>query len=178
MEMDNKNEVGQGSGKENKMKKYLIRLAMVLLVVLVNIGCDQKTKDIATNKLPHGVESSYLGDTFRLIYVENTGAFLSLGANQSERIRFWLLKFLPVLLLIVLSLYTLFSQQLDTLQIIALSFILGGGISNIFDRLLYGKVVDFMNMGIGDLRTGIFNFADVSIMVGMGLFLFINFRKK
>ena len=151
---------------------------MIAFVVLINFGCDQQTKKIASNTLTYGERTSYLGDTFRLIYVKNEGAFLSFGADQSKKIRFWFLQFFPVLLLVFLGLYTLFSNQLDTLQIVALSFILGGGFSNILDRILYGKVVDFMNMGIGDLRTGVFNFADVSIMLGMGLFLFMNFRKK
>jgi len=78
-------------------------------------------------------------------------------------------------MLLVLTFYTFFSKELNKYQILALSFILGGGISNIYDRLLYGEVVDFMNMGIGDLRTGIFNFADVSIMVGIGIFIASNF---
>jgi signal peptidase II len=48
-----------------------------------------------------------------------------------------------------------------------------GGISNWIDRVVNGSVVDFMNVGVGWLRTGIFNFADVAIMLGITLFVLI-----
>lgn len=58
------------------------------------------------------------------------------------------------------------------MQTVALTLIAGGGISNFIDRLLNdGRVVDFMHMGFGDLRTGIFNVADVFIMSGLALML-------
>ncbi|MEL7221969.1 MAG: signal peptidase II, partial [Bacteroidota bacterium] len=64
-------------------------------------------------------------------------------------------------------------------QIVGMSFIIGGGISNVYDRIQYAAVTDFMNMGIPDgIRTGIFNFADVSIMVGLGIMLPFAFQKE
>jgi len=154
------------------------RAALVLGIAIANVALDQVTKQLAREHLLHAGPYSYLGDFFRLSYVENKGAFLSLGAELSEQLRQWALKILPVLLLIGLLGYTLFSSQMSRQQIIAFSFILGGGISNIYDRLAYNQVVDFMNMGFPGLRTGIFNFADVSIMVGLGIMLPTLFRKK
>jgi signal peptidase II len=55
---------------------------------------------------------------------------------------------------------------------VALSLFIVGGFSNWIDRLVDGKVVDFLNVGIGGVRTGVFNVADVAIMVGAVLFLF------
>ncbi|WP_282775660.1 signal peptidase II [Phaeodactylibacter xiamenensis] len=153
------------------------RIALVLGVVIANIVLDQVTKSMAREQLMGAGQISYLGDFFRLSFVENRGAFLSLGADMSEQLRYWGLKVLPVLLLIGLLGYTLFSPNLSKLQILAFAFILGGGISNVYDRLLYNQVVDFMNMGFPNLRTGIFNFADVSIMVGLGLMLPELFRR-
>ncbi len=46
-----------------------------------------------------------------------------------------------------------------------------GGVSNWIDRLLGGSVVDFLNVGIGWMRTGVFNVADVAIMLGIALFM-------
>ena len=154
------------------------RTLFVLAIALLNIGCDQISKSIAKEQLPPGKEYSYLGDTFRLVYVENTGAFLSLGANLSDNARSLALKVFPLLLLTGLFIYLLRSKELNQWSIIAFSFILGGGISNIYDRLLYGGVIDFMNMGIGSLRTGIFNFADVSIMIGLFMMIPYMFKKK
>lgn len=159
------------------MKKGLIRTGIILLIVLLNIGCDQQTKQIAKRHLEPNEEVSYLNNILKLTYVENTGAFLSLGSGFSTKVRYWLLKIFPVILLGGLLVYTLFSANLNTWSIIAFSFILGGGISNIYDRLLYNGVIDFMNLGIGSLRTGIFNFADVSIMIGLFMMLPTLFKK-
>ena len=71
----------------------------------------------------------------------------------------------------------MFSKALNKWQIVGMSFIIGGGISNVYDRILYSAVTDFMNMGLFGLRTGIFNFADVSIMVGLGIMLPFAFKK-
>ncbi len=158
-------------------KKGLIRFAMIAILILLNIGCDQKTKQIAKDKLnPHEV-STYFFDTFKLVYAENEGAFLSAGSDLDGTWHLILLKVLPIIMLSLLLLYTIFSKSINIYQTVALSFILGGGISNIIDRLNYGKVIDFMNMGIGNLRTGIFNFADLSIMLGIGIFIIANYKK-
>lgn len=145
----------------------------MLAIIVVNVVLDQWTKHLAVVHLKHHADINYLNGMFKFTFAENTGAFLSLGANSSEGIRMIALKALPLLLLIGLFFYVLFSNALNRWQIIAFSFVLGGGLSNIYDRLLYHKVVDFMNIGIGDLRSGIFNTADMSIMAG--LFILIPF---
>lgn len=159
-------------------QKRITRTALIAVLILFNVGCDQKTKQIAKSHLnPHEV-SNYFFDTFRIIYAENEGAFLSAGSELEGIWQIILLKILPVIMLVTLLAYTIFSRSLNTYQTVALSFILGGGFSNIIDRLTYGKVIDFMNMGIGNLRTGIFNFADLSIMLGITIFLFANYFKN
>ncbi|MCG8327316.1 MAG: signal peptidase II [Chitinophagales bacterium] len=154
------------------------RIIWILVIVAANLLFDQWTKQLAHDYLMGKPPVSYLGDIFRLYYVENKGAFLSMGAGQSELIRYWGLKILPVILLSGLFIYTLFSSNMNRRQYVAFSFIIGGGISNIIDRLLYNQVGDFMNMGIGSLRTGIFNFADVSIMIGLAIMIPEFFQKK
>jgi len=147
------------------------RIALVLVIVAANVLLDQATKAWARQYLLDAGRQSYLWDFFRLSYVENRGAFLSLGAGLSGQLRYWALKILPVLLLLGLLAYTLFGKGMNRWQLVAFSCILGGGVSNIYDRLLYNQVVDFMNMGFPGLRTGIFNFADVSIMLGLAIIL-------
>jgi len=117
---------------------------------------------------------SWFHNTVRLHYVENTGAFLSLGATLSERARFWILLILPGLALGGMLIFGVMSSQLDLWQLCMLSCIMGGGFSNLLDRALQnGRVADFLNIGIGSLRTGIFNIADVLIMLGcVGLLRF------
>ncbi|HEY9518344.1 MAG TPA: signal peptidase II, partial [Gemmatimonadales bacterium] len=61
---------------------------------------------------------------------------------------------------------------------LGLYLILGAGLSNLWDRLLRGRVIDFLNVGIGPLRTGIFNLADVALMLGLVLILLGHRRKS
>ncbi len=153
-------------------KKILISI----LVILANVGIDQISKQWAQSTLKGKPSTSYFNDMFKIIYAENDGAFLSLGSDLPDNVRFWVLGMIPVVILVIFLLYTWFSREVDFWSGMAFSFIIGGGLSNIIDRFLYGSVVDFMNMGIGNLRTGIFNIADVSIIVGIILYIIINLK--
>jgi signal peptidase II len=70
-------------------------------------------------------------------------------------------------------------KKLNGWQTIALALIVGGGLSNIIDRLIYGHVVDMLHIQLTDkLQTGIFNVADMAIMAGMFIMLPFVFRKE
>jgi signal peptidase II len=84
----------------------------------------------------------------------------------------------PVLVLLYIFFHVLTAKNLHIVQQAAFGFILGGGLSNIYDRIMEGRVVDFMNMGFGTLRTGIFNVADMSIMLGLFLMVPFLFQKQ
>lgn len=155
------------------------RIVTILATLAVTIGIDQWTKALAVEHLKNKLGDSYLDGFFRFIYAENTGAFLGQGDDLPETASFWILKVLPMVVLLGLLAYLFFSKELDRISIFAFALIVGGGLSNVVDRFLNnGAVVDFMNMGIGDLRTGIFNFADVFIMIGVGLMLVAQFWPK
>lgn len=149
------------------MKRYLLVIALLLL----SVGLDRWTKLLAIEHLKDQPIRDVAGRFFQLVFVENTGAFLSFGAGFPDAIKLIVLTIMPSVLLGALLLYTLFGTQLNTWQVIAFSLISGGGISNLFDRITEGKVVDFMIMGIGALRTGVFNTADVCIMIGLFMML-------
>jgi signal peptidase II len=123
---------------------------------------------------------SYLHNTVRLEYVENTGAALSLGDSLSKPLSFWLLSILPLLFLIVLFIYAIRKiQVLTPLKLMAFSLIFAGGLGNIIDRLLNDRhVSDFMNVGIGSLRTGIFNVADMCVTAGVIVLLVTSYQKE
>lgn len=160
-----------------RMKKKLNRVVMVLIIIAANIGLDQWTKVWARETLQFQPTRSYFGEFFKLLYVENTGAFLSLGADLPDIFRTILLLVFPSVLLVGITFYTMFSNGINKWQVIGMSFIIGGGLSNVYDRILYNGVTDFMNMGLFGIRTGVFNFADVSIMVGLAFMLPFAFRK-
>lgn len=158
------------------MKKWL-RIVLFCCLSLVFIGCDRFTKDIAKERLMDKEPQSYFHDTFRLQYVENTGAALSLGDSIPQPYNFWLLSILPLIFLLVLFAYAIKkADEISPVKLFFLSMIFSGGIGNIIDRIAYDRhVADFMNMGIQNLRTGIFNFADVCVTFGViGLLIFYN----
>ena len=67
------------------------RVFLTLAIVAASAGCDQATKHWANQELVNKPTQSFLGDTFRLTYALNDGAFLSLGANLHADARFWIL---------------------------------------------------------------------------------------
>jgi len=157
----------------------LKRTTLILLVLLSCVGCDQVTKQIARQSLATSNPISLLGDSLRLQYVENRGAFLSLGANIPEHWRFGLLTLLTGCFLVALVLYLLRSKGLDRATSITLALVTGGGIGNLIDRLVHqGRVVDFLNLGVGPVRTGIFNVADIAITFGTLWLGFLWFRQR
>jgi signal peptidase II len=148
------------------------RAAVVLTLVLLSLGCDQVTKAIAVQKLDVASPISLLGDVVRLQHVENAGAFLSFGATWPPAVRAWLLTGLVGAFSVAAFVYALLGRQLVRLEVAGLALLVGGGLGNVLDRALRGGiVVDFMNLGIGRLRTGIFNVADLLIEAGVVLLL-------
>jgi signal peptidase II len=148
---------------------------LLLLILTISIGIDQISKMVAINLLQGKNTSSYIFDIFRLTFSENNGAFLGLGDNLPENIRFLIFTIAVFMMLTGLLIYIIKNPNISKFSLVAISIIVGGGISNLIDRIYNnGAVVDFMNMGIGSLRTGIFNFADVFIMIGIGMFLLLN----
>lgn len=159
--------------------KRMQRVYLVALVMAWSVGCDQFSKNLAEENLKYAKPRRYFGNVFRLEYAENTGAFLSMGAELPALARTWLFTVLSGVLLVGLLYYVLTHSSFTRKHVFALALILGGGSSNLIDRITNdGRVVDFMNMGIGSLRTGIFNFADVAIMTGMGLIVFLTFFER
>jgi len=114
-----------------------------------------------------------VGDNFILTNVENTGAALNLGQDLSPNMKMIFLQILPLFILALLFVYVLKESKISRLHLVAISFIIGGGLGNIYDRILYDSVTDFMYLEYGFLHTGIFNMADVSVVIG-GVLILIN----
>ncbi|MBU1701297.1 MAG: signal peptidase II [Candidatus Eisenbacteria bacterium] len=154
------------------------RLSLILSILGTSILIDQTTKIISERYIPSRTPIVWLWGTIRLQHVKNAGAMLGMGSGLSEGARFLVFVILVSLALSALFFYTLWNRRLRTEYIIAVSLILGGGLSNLIDRLMFhGVVRDFMNVGIGVVRTGIFNVADMLILSGLALILFAEFRR-
>lgn len=152
--------------------RAITRCALVALVLIGCVACDQISKGAAREYLPGTGIHSYLGDTFRLEYAENPGAFLSLGESWPSTVRYDGLVIGVGAFLLVLLAWAVLSSRLRWPQRIAIAAIGAGGASNLLDRIRFeGTVTDFLNLGIGSLRTGIFNVADVILTLGFILLL-------
>jgi signal peptidase II len=147
-----------------------IRRLAVLGLVLATIGCDRATKRLAVDHLAGRAVLRYLADTVRLQYVENRGAFLGLGAGLPGWARTSLFVVGTGMLLAGVVALGL-RQRVRGASLVGLALLWAGGLSNLVDRVCRGSVVDFLNVGLGSLRTGIFNVADVAIMAGCALLL-------
>jgi signal peptidase II len=151
------------------------RSVALLLLVAMTIGCDRVTKQLATEHLVGEPTRSFLADTFRLTYAENIGGFLSIGAGMPSTLRNAVFTFVTGALLLILTVFA-WRQRDSVWHSAAFALFIAGGASNWFDRVSEDRVVDFMNVGVGWLRTGIFNVADVAIMVGVAVFVFAELR--
>jgi signal peptidase II len=150
---------------------------LVVSLICATVGCDRITKHAAVQTLSSGPARSFLANTIRLEYAENTGAFLSLGADMNPSWREIVLTIGPGLLMIVLLTIAI-RKNWTGWTAVALGLILAGGLSNLIDRLVRGSVVDFIEIGLGSLRTGVFNIADVAIGAGVCLFLWAGSHKE
>jgi signal peptidase II len=147
------------------------RVLVVVGLAVATIGCDHATKRWAVRELSGGPRRSFLGDTFRLEYAENSGAFMSLGANLPSRARTPLIAVATGALLVGLGVVLGRRLFVGGSSAIGLGLAWAGGVSNLVDRLTTGQVVDFLNVGVASLRSGIFNVADLAILVGAALAL-------
>lgn len=144
---------------------------LLLVLVLGCAGCDQVSKRVAIALLPEGRRISLLADTVRLEHARNAGGFLGAGAGLGEGARGALFLW-GVTLVTLAALVAALSLRFPAGQSVGLALVAGGGLGNLIDRVATGGwVVDFMNVGVGPVRTGIFNVADVAIMAGIGLLL-------
>jgi signal peptidase II len=147
------------------------RTLVLLAIAAATIGCDRVTKRMAASSLAGAPSRSFLADTVRLEYAENSGGFLSLGANLPPTVRTAIFKIVTGLLLVG-SIVAAVKLRLTGWPLVGLSLVWAGGASNWVDRIARGAVVDFLNVGFGALRTGIFNVADVAIMLGACILVF------
>ena len=150
--------------------KWMTRMAL-LAVVVTTVGCDQVSKHLATTHLRNSPPRSYLHDSVRLEYAENTGAFLSLGAGLRPEVRS-LLSSAGTGVFLFACVFLALRRRWPPVRVLGMSLLFAGGLSNLIDRVVQGTVVDFLNVGIGPLRTGIFNVADMAVVLGLVLFVF------
>ena len=155
------------------------RSLFIILTIILTIAIDQISKILVRAYVIPSEKTNIIGTYFTLHNVENTGAFLGMGSDLSPLLKLILLLILPIAVLGFVTVHIFKDKSLDNLSIFAFASIIGGGIANVFDRIVYGSVTDFFHIDLGGVfRTGIFNMADLSVTTGMIILLLVSFRKK
>jgi signal peptidase II len=130
---------------------------------------DQLTKYIVDRTMPLHYSISIIDGVFSLTYIRNTGAAFGIfsGSHEAFRLPFLITVSLVAIGFIFMMLKRL--HQTETGLITALGFILGGAIGNLIDRIVYGEVVDFLDVYWSDYHWPAFNLADSFITIGVGI---------
>lgn len=159
------------------VKKYLLRITLIILSIMFLVGCDQTTKKAAHIHLKDKDHQEIAG-IINLQYVENDGGMLSLGSKLSAEIKFIIFVVIVSTFLLLLFLYVIKNKQEMLLKQSALILILSGGLGNLFDRIFNdGNVVDFIRIKLPIIESGIFNVADFYVTTGFILLLISSFVK-
>lgn len=148
------------------MSRARLRFLYFTLSAVV-ILCDRLTKFVVARRIELNFGSvQVIPNFFSITHVENAGAAFSLFADWSPRVRIPMLVGFSSLAMIVVCYLLWSSAQRFTWSGLALSFILGGAIGNLYDRILYGRVTDFLHFYIGTHLWPDFNLADSAIVCG------------
>jgi signal peptidase II len=142
-----------------------MRLSRVLLVAgvaAVVFVLDRVTKAWVSENIPLGMARPVIGDYVRIVHAQNTGAAFGLLPERTT-----LLSVLSVVAVLAIVYYYRQIASNSALVSATLGMQLGGAFGNLLDRVAQGYVVDFVDVGIGDIRFWAFNVADSSIVVGI-----------
>lgn len=156
-------------------RKTILRGIAIFAILALNISCDQISKNIVRNRIADNERISVVDNYVTLMRVENEGAFLSLGNSLPKVVRFIFLSLFPLAILGFGIGYLFTKKNLSKYMLLGFAFVIGGGIGNLYDRLIYGSVTDFMHIDFVIFQTGVFNMADVSIMTGMAIVIIGSF---
>ena len=143
----------------------------VLLIAGVVLAFDRLSKWIIAETIPLHDSITVIPGLFKLTHVTNGGAAFGLFSESPSELRIVFLIFFSLLALVVVSaLLWRHTQGLNSTAF-ALSLILGGALGNLWDRILNGHVVDFLEFYIGQYVWPDFNIADSAIVVGAAVLM-------
>ena len=146
--------------------KRAIRNLLILFLIFSNVSCDQISKNIVRQKIKTNTQINLIGKYLILTKVENKGAFLGLGDSIPRPIYKLLMILFPLIVIGYGIYYLMKRNNLSMFLIVAISFAIGGGLGNIYDRILFGSVTDFLYFDFVLFHTGIVNMADISVTIG------------
>ena len=158
------------------MRPITPTLAYTLSAVIFCL--DRLTKWLIETRLAVWDTVPVIPGFFDIVHARNRGAAFSLFSESNSAWRAFLLIGVSSLALILVGVMLRKPGKLDRATALGLSLILGGALGNVFDRIVYGAVTDFLDFYVGSLHWPAFNVADSAIVVGSGLLLLDMVRPK
>ena len=149
---------------------YLIALAILIL--------DRYTKWLVAKRISLHDSITVIRRTFYITHVENRGAAFGIFNDSPAQWKIGLLVLFSIAALVIVSALLWRSRHAMTASSIGLSLILGGALGNLWDRMLSGRVVDFLLVYIGSYQWPAFNVADSAISIGAGLLILDMWRTR
>jgi signal peptidase II len=156
--------------------KFKSRLPYLLLILAV-IGLDRWTKSLIDTKLLLNQTIFIIDGFFNITYVRNTGVAFGILDPVNLPLKSTVLAVLTMAAVTGVLIYSWRTPINQTLLHVALSLVLAGALGNLYDRIRYGYVIDFIEVYFRDYRWPSFNVADSAISVGVGLLVLQIFRK-
>ena len=134
---------------------------LIYTIALITVLLDQVIKYLVMNNMALHQEIKLIPNFFSLYYLKNTGAAFSILGNKTI-----LLILVSIFCLIIIKNSVKKLKRTNTLNIISLGIMTGGIIGNLFDRVLYKSVIDYLSFNIFNYSFPVFNLADIGITVG------------
>ena len=159
-------------------KSWRANLPKLLMLVLAIVTADQISKALVVGSLGLGQSVPLIPEFLHFTLVRNTGMAFGLLSGADIPYKAVLVTLLSVAAMGAVTYYALKSPQNERLTRIGLTFILGGAMGNITDRVRLGYVVDFVDVFYRDTHWPAFNVADTCICIGVGLLLLESFRRR
>ena len=155
---------------EARLKAYGVAAAVLVL--------DRLTKWIIESRVSFSDTYRVIPGFFDIVNSQNRGVAFGILNDSTSEWRTTLLVVASIAAVIVVSIVVWNARRMDRLSLWGLSLILGGAAGNVFDRMVWGRVTDFLLFYVGEYQWPAFNVADSAIVIGSGLLLLDQFRPK
>ncbi len=157
----------------NKLKNLIAKEKVLLVTIMIVYILDKITKNLISMTYQLGESKSIIGNFFKITYIENQGIAFGLLSDWQHSYKTLILFVISLIaIIIIFKIYR--DSKRRFIEELSFGLILGGAAGNIFDRIVYQRVVDFFNFGIGQYRWPFFNIADSCITIGVIIFLIIS----
>ena len=146
-----------------------------IIIILSIFFFDRVTKMYLINLQSSGIDVDfYISPFLNFFLVWNTGIGFGLASLETNIFYHILTAIIAVIILVLI----IFIIKVKGVHVYLLALVIGGSLGNLFDRIYYYAVPDFIDFHIGDFHWFIFNVADIFITIGIIYLMFIEFLKK